>query len=223
MLHAAIAAGKRIVCEGAQGTMLDIDHGTFPYVTSSSTVAAGACSGAGIGATDIQRVIGIVKAYTTRVGEGPLVTELLDATGERLRDRGQEYGATTGRPRRCGWLDIVQLRRAARLNGATHFVLTKPDVLSGIGTIKVCTSYEIDGKPTAEFPSQIAMLERARPIYEELPGWDEDISTCARWEELPPNAQAYFTRIEDLAGVPIATISVGPGREQTIERFDPLA
>ncbi|MCX5758929.1 MAG: adenylosuccinate synthase [Candidatus Hydrogenedentes bacterium] len=223
MLHAAIAAGKRIVCEGAQGTMLDIDHGTFPYVTSSSTVAAGACSGAGIGATDIQRVIGIVKAYTTRVGEGPLVTELLDATGERLRDRGQEYGATTGRPRRCGWLDVVQLRRAARLNGATHFVLTKPDVLGGIGTVKICTAYEIDGEPATEFPSQIAMLERARPVYEELPGWDEDISLCTRWEELPPNAQAYFTRIEELVGVPIAAISVGPGREQTIERFDPLA
>lgn len=223
MLHEAVAAGKRIVCEGAQGTMLDIDHGTFPYVTSSSTVAAGACSGAGIGATNIQRVIGIVKAYTTRVGEGPLVTELLDATGERLRERGQEYGATTGRPRRCGWLDIVQLCRAARLNGATHYVLTKPDVLGGLKTLKVCTAYEVDGKPVTDFPSQIAVLERARPVYEELPGWDEDISLCKRWEELPPNAQAYFTRIEDLTGVPIAAISVGPGREQTIERFDPLA
>jgi len=223
MLHEAIATGKRIVCEGAQGTMLDIDHGTFPYVTSSSTVAAGACSGAGIGATDIQRVIGIVKAYTTRVGEGPMVTELRDAIGERLRERGSEYGATTGRPRRCGWLDVVQLRRAARLNGATHFVVTKPDVLGGLDIIKICTAYEIDGQTTVEFPSQIAVLEHVRPVYEELPGWAEDISLCTRWEELPANAQAYFTRMEQLVGVPIAAISVGPGREQTIERFDPLA
>lgn len=223
MLHEAIAAGRRVVCEGAQGTMLDIDHGTFPFVTSSSTVAAGACSGAGIGATDIQRVIGIVKAYTTRVGEGPMVTELLDATGERLRERGAEYGATTGRPRRCGWLDVVQLRRAAHLNGATHFVLTKPDVLGGLDTINICTAYEVDGKPATEFPSQISVLERARPVYETMPGWSEDISTCTRWEDLPATAQAYFTRIEQLVGVPIAVISVGPGREQTIERLDPLA
>lgn len=222
MLHTQIEADKCVVCEGAQGTMLDIDHGTFPYVTSSTTVASGACSGAGIGATNVKGVIGIVKAYTTRVGEGPFPTELLDATGEYLREKGSEYGATTGRPRRCGWLDCVLLRRAARINGATHLVITKPDVLGGLDTLKICTAYEIDGKQTAEFPSDTTVLARAIPVYEEVPGWQEDISSCASWEELPANARAYLARLEELVGVPISTISVGPGREQTIERIDPF-
>jgi adenylosuccinate synthase len=223
MVHEAIVAGKRVVCEGAQGTMLDIDHGTFPYVTSSSTVAGGACTGAGLGVTSIQGVIGIVKAYTTRVGEGPFPTEQSNAIGQHLRDKGKEYGATTGRPRRCGWLDCVQLRRAAWINGTTRLVLTKPDVLGGLGPIRICTAYEIDGVKTAEFPAQISALERVKPVYEEVPGWDEDISQCETWDELPANAHSYFQRIEELVGVPIAAISVGPDREQTIERHDPFS
>ena len=222
MVHEAVAADKCVVCEGAQGTMLDIDHGTFPYVTSSTTVAAGACSGVGLGVTKVKGVIGIVKAYTTRVGEGPFPTELRDPIGERLREKGREYGATTGRPRRCGWLDCVLLRRAARINGATHIVLTKPDVLGGIDPVQICTSYEIDGKRTQEFPSDTSVLNRAKPIYEAVPGWSEDISACTSWDDLPANARAYFKRIEELVGVPVATVSVGPGREQTIERIDPF-
>jgi adenylosuccinate synthase len=223
MVHDAIAANKRVVCEGAQGTMLDLDHGTFPFVTSSTTIAAGACSGAGIGVTGIAGVIGIVKAYTTRVGEGPFPTELLDDTGRHLREKGQEFGATTGRPRRCGWLDCVQLRRAARVNGTTKLVLTKPDVLGGINPVKVCTAYDLDGARTREFPAQLSALDHVKPVYEELPGWDEDLSACATWEELPANAHRYFKRIEELVGVPVSTISVGPGREQTIEHMDPFA
>jgi adenylosuccinate synthase len=222
MAHEAIEANKRVVCEGAQGTMLDIDHGTFPYVTSSPTVSAGACTGGGVGPTKINGVIGIVKAYTTRVGEGPFPTELLDETGESLRQKGQEFGATTGRPRRCGWLDCVLLRRAARVNGTTHLVVTKPDVLGGMSELKICTEYEIDGKRTNEFPSDTRLLARAIPVYETLPGWTEDISSCQSWEELPANARAYLTRLEELVGVPASTISVGPGREQTIERLDPF-
>ena len=223
MLHKAIEANKCVVCEGAQGTMLDIDHGTFPYVTSSTTVAAGACSGAGLGVTKVKGVIGIVKAYTTRVGEGPFPTELVDDLGARLREKGQEYGATTGRPRRCGWLDCVLLRRAARINGATHLVVTKPDVLGGIDPVRICTAYEIDGKRTREFPADTAVLNRATPIYETVPGWKEDISKSTKWDELPANARAYLTRLEELVGVPVATVSVGPGREQTIERMDPFS
>jgi len=222
MVHEAIAADKRVVCEGAQGTMLDVDHGTFPYVTSSTTLASGACSGIGIGVTKIKSVIGIVKAYTTRVGEGPFPTELRDDLGERLRKKGQEYGATTGRPRRCGWLDCVLLQRAAKINGATYIVLTKPDVLGGTDPVQICTAYEIDGKRTHEFPCDTFVLNRAKPIYEAVPGWKEDISSCTKWDELPINARAYFNRIEKLVGVPLAAISVGPGREQTIERIDPF-
>jgi adenylosuccinate synthase len=218
----ALRQNKRVVCEGAQGTMLDIDHGTFPYVTSSTTIAAGACSGGGIGVTKIQGVIGIVKAYTTRVGEGPLPTELNDDIGKYLREKGKEYGATTGRPRRCGWLDCVQLQRAASINGATHLVLTKPDVLGGLDVIKLCTAYQINGVKTTEFPSQSSDLEHVHPIYEEMPGWKDDISSCTAWDQLPDKAKDYFRRIESLVGVPICTISVGPGREQTIERSDPF-
>ena len=216
MLHAALAEGKRVVCEGAQGSMLDIDHGTFPYVTSSTTVSGGACSGAGVGPRDIVGVIGIVKAYTTRVGEGPLPTELTCEMGEQLRKVGHEYGATTGRPRRCGWLDAVQLRRAALLNGMTDIVLTKPDVLSGLETIKICIAYKVDGETLADFPAQVSKLAKVEPVYEEVPGWSRDISTCKTWDELPPTAQSYFRRIEELAGVPISIVSVGPDRNQTI-------
>lgn len=222
-MHAAFAKGKCVVFEGAQGSMLDIDHGTYPYVTSSNTVAGGACTGAGVGPRHIDGVIGIVKAYSTRVGEGPFPTELLDATGSALRDTGKEYGATTGRPRRCGWLDCVQLRRAAMLNGATSLVLTKPDVLGIVDTIHVCTAYRLNGGTTQTFPNQISALQDVKPVYEEMPGWSEDISHCRSWSDLPKNAQDYFARIEELVGVPVCIISVGPGREQTIERRDPFA
>lgn len=223
MVHEALRNGRQVVCEGAQGTMLDLDHGTFPYVTSSTTLSSGACSGIGIGPRDIKGVIGIVKAYTTRVGEGPFPTELLDASGEFLREKGQEYGATTGRPRRCGWLDCVQLRRAVLVNGITHLVLTKPDVLSSLASIRMCTAYDIDGEITREFPAQIGRLERVKPVYEEMPGWTEDISACTKWSDLPDTARAYFKRIEELLETPVAIVSVGPGREQTIECTDPFA
>ena len=222
VVHEALAANKQVVCEGAQGSMLDIDHGTYPYVTSSTTLAAGACSGIGLGPKDVQGVIGIVKAYTTRVGEGPFPTELHDDTGEKLREKGHEYGATTGRPRRCGWLDTVLLRRAARVNGATHIVLTKPDVLDAMDPIRICTEYRIDGHRITEFPAQVTRLERVQPVYEEVPGWQEDISSCTSWDALPENARRYFKRIEELVGVPVAIVSVGPGREQTIEHVDPF-
>ncbi|HOE67256.1 MAG TPA: adenylosuccinate synthase [Candidatus Hydrogenedentes bacterium] len=222
MVHRALAKKERVVFEGAQGSMLDLDHGTFPYVTSSTTLAGGVCAGAGIGPKDITGVIGIVKAYSTRVGEGPFPTELTCETGALLRARGNEYGATTGRPRRCGWIDCVQLRRAAMLNGATSLVLTKPDVLSAVDAVQICTAYRLDGAVVTEFPSQIDDLARVEPVFEEMPGWKTDISDCRAWEELPGTAQRYFERIEALVGVPIDIVSVGPGREQTIDRRDPF-
>jgi len=223
LVHEALDCGRQVVCEGAQGSMLDLDHGTFPFVTSSTTLSSGACSGAGIGPGAVRGVIGIVKAYTTRVGEGPFPTELLDETGEGLREKGQEYGATTGRPRRCGWLDTVLLRRSAQVNGTTHLVLTKADILGGHETLKICTGYEIDGKVTQVFPVQASHLERVTPVYEEVPGWQEDITNCTEWEQLPAAAQAYFRRIEELVGVPVAIVSVGPDRGQTIECQDPFS
>ncbi|MDQ1257605.1 MAG: adenylosuccinate synthase [Candidatus Hydrogenedentes bacterium] len=222
LVHEAVAGDKKIVFEGAQGCMLDIDHGTFPYVTSSTTLSSGACTGAGVGPKAIGGVIGIVKAYTTRVGEGPFPTELLDATGEELRARGHEYGATTGRPRRCGWLDCVQLRRAVMLNGATGIALTKPDVLDTFGCIKVCVSYRVGGKETRDFPTQLEDLAAVEPVFEEHPGWNESIAGCRTWDELPVNAQRYFDRIAALLDVPIAIVSVGPGREQTIVCQEPF-
>jgi len=222
LVHKAIAKGSRIVFEGAQGCMLDLDHGTFPYVTSSTTLSGGVCAGAGVGPKEVHGVIGIVKAYSTRVGEGPFPTELLNGTGELLRKYGQEFGATTGRPRRCGWLDLVQLRRAAQLNGVTSLVLTKPDVLGEFDSLDICTGYEVNGETTHEFPAQLDELERAKPQYESMPGWKTDISGCRTWDELPENAKAYFLRIEEVLGIPIHIISVGPGREQTITRQDPL-
>jgi len=222
LVHDAIANDHRIVFEGAQGCMLDLDHGTFPYVTSSTTLSGGVCAGAGVGPKEVHGVIGIVKAYSTRVGEGPFPTELLNGTGEDLRKYGQEFGATTGRPRRCGWLDLVQLRRAARLNGVTSLVLTKPDVLGEFDSLEICTEYEIDGALTSEFPAQVDELERAKPQYESMPGWKTDISGCRSWADLPEKAKAYFTRIEEVLEIPIHIISVGPGREQTITRQDPF-
>jgi adenylosuccinate synthase len=222
MVNEAQEADKNIVFEGAQGAMLDIDHGTFPYVTSSTTMAGGVYSGAGIAPNSIKGVIGIVKAYTTRVGEGPMPSELLDETGETLRKAGHEFGATTGRPRRCGWLDMVQLRRAVKICGVTGFVLTKADVLGIFDTIKICTSYDVDGTITDEFPTRLAHLDAAKPICEEHPGWKEDISGCESWESLPENARKYIERIEELSGVPVSILSVGPGREQTIARENPF-
>ena len=223
ILHEAQSDGKMIIFEGAQGAMLDIDHGTFPYVTSSTTVSGGVFAGAGIGPGQIDGVIGIVKAYSTRVGEGPLPTELDGDDGELLREAGKEYGATTGRPRRCGWLDIVQLRRAARISGLTHFVLTKSDVLGVFDKLRICTAYKIDGVKVDHFPNTLAQLEKVEPVYEEMPGWNTDISGCGSWDEFPKEAQDYISRIAELAGAPIAVISVGPGREQTIVRQDPFA
>ncbi len=223
MVDEAVSGGKLVMFEGAQGAMLDIDHGTYPYVTSSTTLSGGACSGAGVGPNVVDGVIGIVKAYSTRVGEGPFPTELLDATGEELRKIGHEFGATTGRPRRCGWLDCVQLRRATIINGMTSIVLTKADVLSTLDTIKICTAYKIGDTTTKDFPTHVSALEQVEPVYEEHPGWKEDITGCRSWDALPENARKYFQRIEELLGVPIGIISVGPGREETFEYRDPLA
>jgi adenylosuccinate synthase len=223
IVHEGLSTNQQVVFEGAQGTMLDLDHGTFPYVTSSIAVSGGACSGAGVGPGVFGGVIGIVKAYSTRVGEGPFPTELLDEQGEKLRAAGNEFGATTGRPRRCGWLDCVQLKRAVMVNGTTSLVLTKPDVLSVMDTIKVCTGYSIDGKLTDVFPAKVSDLAKVEPVYEEMPGWNTDITGCRSWDDLPEKAQQYFKRLEELIGVPVSIVSVGPGREQTIECKDPFS
>src|SRR5579883_89620 len=216
VIHDDVKRGQHILFEGAQGTLLDVDHGTYPYVTSSSTLAGGACSGAGVGPTTISAVIGIAKAYSTRVGAGPFPTELHDETGQRLREAGAEYGATTGRPRRCGWLDVAALRLAVRLNGLAALALTKLDVLRGLKKIRVCVGYQLDGKALDELPLDIDDLARAEPVYEELEGWDRDTSQVRDFDELPPAARKYVRRIENLAGVPASLISVGPGRAETI-------
>ena len=218
-VHEARDAGQRILLEGAQGTMLDLDHGTYPFVTSSSVTAGGACTGSGLGPTHIDRVIGISKAYTTRVGEGPFPTELHGAEGEALRQAGAEFGATTGRPRRCGWLDIPVLRHAVRVNGLSELALTKLDVLSGTDPIRICVAYDFDGVERRTPPA--IGLERVKPIYEDLPGWTEDLSSARSLEELPANARAYVRRIEELVGVPATLISVGADRVETITLADP--
>jgi len=222
ILAAALREGKNVLFEGAQGTFLDVDHGTYPYVTSSNCVAGAACTGAGIGPTRIDRVLGISKAYTTRVGGGPFPTEDTGALGEQLRTKGSEFGATTGRPRRCGWLDAVMLREAAVVNGLTGLALNKLDILSGLPELKVATAYRIDGKPSDEFPMTLGELSRAEPLYETLPGWSEDLSEARRWEDLPDAARRYVERIEALIDVPVELISVGPGRDATIARSDPF-
>jgi len=210
--------GKRLLFEGAQGTFLDIDHGTYPFVTSSSTIAGSACTGAGVGPSVIDHVIGIVKAYTTRVGNGPFPTEQINETGELLRKHGGEFGATTGRPRRCGWFDSVLIRKAAQLNGLTRLALTKLDVLNHVKEIKICTHYEIKGKKTDSFPSDPRDLEIAQPIYETMPGWTEDLSQCTSMSELPKQAHDYIARLKQLChDLPLLLISVGPDRSQTIE------
>ncbi len=222
-LERAIQKGEQVLFEGAQGTHLDIDHGTYPFVTSSNTVSANACSGAGVGPRHIDGVLGIVKAYTTRVGAGPFPTELFDAVGDALQEKGAEFGATTGRRRRCGWLDTVIVRNAVRLNGLTGMVITKLDVLGGQDEIKICNAYRYKEEKLSEFPTDLKVLADCEPMYESLPGWPEDISGIRRKEDLPDNAKRYLERIEELTATPIDIISVGPGREETIVLNNPLA
>jgi adenylosuccinate synthase len=210
--------GKQLLFEGAQGTFLDVDHGTYPYVTSSNTVSGSACNGCGVGPTIIDHVIGIVKTYTTRVGNGPFPTELNNDLGEKIRQEGGEFGATTGRPRRCGWFDSVMVRKAIQLNGLTRLALTKLDVLNNLDEIQICTHYEINGKKVDQFPSNYADLEKVVPIYETAPGWKTDISACKNINDLPSNARAYLDRISALCyNVPALIVSVGPDRNQTME------
>ncbi|MEX1299590.1 MAG: adenylosuccinate synthase [Desulfotignum sp.] len=208
--------GKTLLFEGAQGTHLDIEHGTYPFVTSSSTVAGNAAGGSGIGPGYLKEIIGIVKAYTTRVGEGPFPTELFDGIGDILQKTGAEFGATTGRKRRCGWLDMVMIRNAVRLNSLTGLAITKLDVLDDLDEIKICVGYQDNGNTLHEFPSDIRTLAICTPIYETHPGWKQTISDITRYEDLPENARKYLARVEELSGVPIKIISVGPGREATI-------
>ena len=216
IIHKALKQGKKVLFEGAQGTLLDLLHGTYPFVTSSSTIAGSACIGLGIGPGKIKKVIGITKAYTTRVGSGPFPTELKDEIGTLLRDQGHEYGSTTGRERRCGWLDLVALKYAIRINGITNIAFMKIDVLSGLKEIKVCTGYEIDGKVTDEFPISVDGLESIKPVYKTLPGWEEDLSKLTSLEALPKNAKDYIQFVSNELGTPIDVVSVGPGREQTL-------
>lgn len=218
LIGEALEAGESVLCEGAQGLLLDLDHGTYPFVTSSSTIAGGATTGLGFGPKYISRVIGVAKAYTTRVGEGPFPTELRDETGDRIREAGNEFGTTTGRPRRCGWLDLPILRYAARVNGLDELALTKLDVLSGLKKLKVAIAYAYDGARIEYFPAEfgIESLARWRPVYDELPGWEEDISDIRRREDLPEAAQHYVALLEEWAGVPVTFIGVGPDREQAI-------
>ncbi len=222
LMDEARRRGRNILFEGAQGAQLDIDHGTYPYVTSSNTVAGGACTGAGIGPSRIDAVIGILKAYTTRVGGGPFPTELEDETGDRIQARGAEFGATTGRRRRCGWLDGVVLRDAVRLNGLDGLAITKLDVLSGIDPLKVCMEYESDGQRIGHMPANIRRVEAARPVLKELPGWKEDISGVRGMDDLPKAARDYIAFMEDLSGVPAVLVSVGPGREETLLLRNPF-
>ncbi len=216
MVLEALESDKKVLLEGAQGTMLDVDFGTYPYVTSTSTIIGGACSGLGLSPTKIDRIIGVYKAYSTRVGAGPLVTELCDETGELIRQRAHEYGATTGRPRRCGWFDAVTGRFSARINGFSEFALTRLDIFDILPSLKICTGYKLDGKTVTIPPSNSALLARCEPIYEELDGWQTDISELRRFEDLPVKARSYVGRLEELIGCPASVISVGPRREQTI-------
>jgi adenylosuccinate synthase len=216
LLDQALKAGKTVLLEGSQGTLLDVDHGTYPFVTSSNPTAGGACTGSGIGPTQISRVIGIVKAYTTRVGSGPFPTELFDEDGEKLRTIGGEIGVTTGRARRCGWYDAPIARYAVRVNGLTDFFLTKLDVLTGWDKIPVCVAYEIDGKRVEELPASQSDFHHAKPIYEYLQGWKEDISKARKLSDLPKAAQDYVAFLEKISGAPMSAIGVGPGRDETI-------
>ncbi len=217
-IDGSILSGGKVLFEGAQGTLLDIDHGTYPYVTSSNPIAGGACIGAGVGPTRIDRVVGVIKAYTTRVGEGPFPTELLDETGEKMRANGHEFGATTGRQRRCGWFDAVIARYAVRVSGISDFAVTKLDVLTGFDTLKICVGYRVGGEIIREFPQSQKIFKQSQPVYEEMPGWQEDLTLARSFKDLPEAAQNYILRIEELTGVPATLVAIGPGREQTIVR-----
>ncbi|MBL8955286.1 MAG: adenylosuccinate synthase [Myxococcaceae bacterium] len=221
-LHEQVRKGSRVLFEGAQGTLLDVDHGTYPYVTSSNCVAGNAAVGSGLGPTAIDRVMGISKAYTTRVGGGPFPTELDNELGERLRKIGDEFGATTGRPRRCGWLDTVVLRYAARVNGLWGIALTKLDVLSGLEALRICTAYELDGQNITEFPLDLDDLSRVKPVYEELPGWGTKLSGARTLDDLPEAALRYVRRVEEISGVPVVCVSVGADRGETILMSNPF-
>ena len=216
LVHEALDAGQHVLFEGAQATFLDLDQGTYPYVTSSNPVAGGACTGAGIGPRDISRIIGIAKAYSTRVGSGPFPTELTDDVGERLVDRGHEYGTNTGRRRRCGWFDAVMVRHARRVNSLSEVALTKLDVLDGLDAVKVCVAYEIDGQRMETWPYHQSDLHKATPVYEELAGWSEDLSQVTDRSDLPAAARDYVAFLEEQIGVPIPIVAVGPGREQYV-------
>jgi adenylosuccinate synthase len=222
IVNNAIARKKNVLLEGAQGTLLDIDHGTYPFVTSSSAVAGGACTGLGIGPTRISTVLGIVKAYTTRVGSGPFPTELHDKTGELIRETGGEFGATTGRPRRCGWLDTVILRHSCRINGLSGIVLTKLDILDGMDTLKICTAYKYKGRTITEMPKELSVFENCVPVYEEVKGWKESTLGIKDFKNLPKKAQAYIRRIEELIGVKAAIVSTGQKRDELILLQEPF-
>ncbi len=222
LLEKALDDDRTVVCEAGQATLLDVDHGTYPYVTSSNAISAGACTGAGIPPTRIDRVIAIFKAYTTRVGEGPFPTELRGEKGDFLRNQGAEFGVTTGRPRRCGWIDTVIGRYATRVNGVTDFVLTKLDVLGGLETVPVCVAYDVDGVRIESMPMSQSDFHHATPVFEELPGWSEDISGCRTYDELPATCRAYVEFVEERIGARISVIGVGPGREEVIVRHDLL-
>jgi adenylosuccinate synthase len=222
LLDQQIRAGKRVLFEGAQGTLLDVDHGTYPYVTSSSTITGGACSGSGVGPQHIQQVIGISKAYTTRVGSGPFPTEIYGPEGETLRREGAEFGATTGRSRRCGWFDAVGVRHAVRMNGMTGIALTKLDVLTGFKKIPICTAYRYEDKFVNEFPASSKVMQGAQPVYEEMQGWEAPLDNVRKFSDLPKAAQKYVRRIEEVVASEIILVSVGPGREQTILLKNPF-
>lgn len=222
LLNAALDRDEVVLMEGGQATYLDVDHGTYPFVTSSNPTAGGACTGTGIGPTRIDRVIGIVKAYTTRVGAGPFPTELFDKWGEFLQTTGHEFGVNTGRPRRCGWYDALMIRHAVRINGFTDIVLTKLDVLTGLDEVPICTAYDVDGVIHREMPMTQTEFHHAVPVLETLPGWTEDISSCRTLEDLPENARRYVARLEELAGCRISAIGVGPDREATVAVHDLL-
>jgi adenylosuccinate synthase len=217
IINKMISQNRKVLFEGAQGTLLDVDHGTYPYVTSSSPIAGGVCTGLGIGPTKISKVIGVAKAYTTRVGSGPFPTEIRDTLGKEIREKGGEYGATTGRPRRCGWMDMMVLRHSARINGLTGIAITKLDVLDGIKTIKICTSYKYKGKIYKEFPKEISIIEGCTPIYKEMKGWSTSTAGITDFNKLPKAAKAYLKKIESLLRVEVQLISTGPKRDEIIQ------
>lgn len=218
IVHDAVSSNKKVLLEGAQGTLLDVDFGTYPYVTSSHPISGGFSVGSGIGPNTIEEVVGITKAYTTRVGKGPFVTELENETGDRIRTAGNEFGTTTGRPRRCGWLDTVIVSYASRVNGMTCIALMLLDVLTGFETLKICTAYKYKGEVLKAFPGSLSVLSECEPVYEELPGWTEDLTDVTSFDELPENAKNYVKRVEELVGIPVKIVSIGPKRSQTIVR-----